>query len=400
MTDSGSAAQPVASSWAVPGAPAAGPARGTVFGVAGSPLAPPTGPSLDGSAPLDVPARPRTVWTPPPKRGLLPLRPLAFGAILGAPFRLQRRAPRTTLGPALVVSLATTALALLLQWLLVIGPQAALDASYYQDFAIASNVLGVTGAIAWWIPLGLAFAATALLAGPVVISASRSLLAERVSFRGVRWRLSGRLASLIGWSALVLLTAAVVLALASALPLLVSVSSMMGGFFAFLLGFGEIILIVLLGGYLAARLGFTAHVIAIEGLGIGGAMRRSWQLTRRSGFRLFAATLLIWVIVGLGTWVFTVPVGWALDLGVNLIFPNGADSAQAELYGAVRTVVVTAVAAIAGAFGLVVQTVTAALLYLDQRMRVEGLDLTLARYVDDRQRGATVADPFPGGGAR
>jgi hypothetical protein len=216
----------------------------------------------------------------------------------------------------------------------------------------------------------------------------------------VRWRLTGRLVSLIGWSALVLLTAAVVLALASALPLLVSVSSMMGGFFAFLLGFGEIILIVLLGGYLAARLGFTAHVIAIEGLGIGGAMRRSWQLTRRSGFRLFAATLLIWVIVGLGTWVFTVPVGWALDLGVNLIFPNGADSAQAELYGAVRTVVVTAVAAIAGAFGLVVQTVTAALLYLDQRMRVEGLDLALARYVDDRQRGATVGDPFPGGGAR
>ena len=65
-----------------------------------------------------------------------------------------------------------------------------------------------------------------------------------------------------------------------------------------------------------------------------------------------------------------------------------------------RTVVVTAVAAVAGAFGLVVQTVTAALLYLDQRMRVEGLDLTLARYVDDRQRGATTADPFPGGGAR
>jgi hypothetical protein len=401
VTDSGSPAEPVASPlWAAPGAPGADSPRGTVFGSAGAPLAPPTGPTRVGSAPVEALVRPRTVWTPPPKRGLLPLRPIAFGAILGAPFRLQRRAPRTTLGPALVVSLATTALAALLQWLLVIGPQAALDASYYQDYAIASNVLGVAGAIAWWIPLGLAFAATALLAGPVAISAARSLLAERVSFRGVRWRLTGRLGHLVGWASLVLLLAAVVLVLASALPLLVATTSMTGGFFAFLVGFGEVILIVLLGGYLAARLGFTAHVIAIEGLGIGGALRRSWRLTRRSGFRLLGATLLIWIIVGLGTWVFTLPVGWALDLGVNLIFPNGADSAQAELYGAVRTIIVTAVAAIAGAFGLVVQTVTAALLYLDQRMRVEGLDLALARYVDDRQRGATVADPFPGGGAR
>jgi hypothetical protein len=233
-----------------------------------------------------------------------------------------------------------------------------------------------------------------------VVSASRSLLAERVSFRGVRWRLTGRVGRLVAWSALVLVASIAVLALAAVLPLAVAAASVMGGFFAFLIGVGEIVLVVLLGGYLAARLGFTAHVIAIDGLRIGGALRRSWQLTRRSGFRLLGAHLLAWTIVGLGTWVFTLPVGWALDLGVGLVFPNGMDSAQAELYGAVRTVILTAVAAIAGAFGLVVQTVTAALLYLDQRMRVEGLDLALARYVDERQRGGSVADPFPGGGAR
>jgi len=137
------------------------------------------------------------VWTPPPKRGLLPLRPISFGAILGAPFRLQRRAPRTTLAPALVVSLVTTALAGLLGWLLTIGPQAALDASYYQSYALASNVLGIVGAIAWWIPVALALPATVLLAGPVAVSAGRALVAERVSFRGMRWRLTGRLGRLV-----------------------------------------------------------------------------------------------------------------------------------------------------------------------------------------------------------
>lgn len=401
MTDSGSSAEPVApATWAAPGTSAAGSARGTVFGASGTPLAPPTGPTREGAAPVEVLARPRTVWTPPPKRGLLPLRPIGFGAVLGAPFRLQRRAPRTTLAPALVVSLVTTAVAALLQWLLVIGPQAALDASYYQDYALAANLLGVAGAIGWWIPLALAFPATVLLAGPVVISASRSLLAERVSFRGVRWRLTGRAGRLFGWTALVLLAAVAVLVLNALLPLLVSTTTIMGGFFAFLIGVAEVVGVVLIGGYLAARLGFTAHVIAIEGLGMGAAMRRSWALTRRSGFRLLLSTLLIWTLVGLATWVLTLPVGWALDLGSTLVFPNGADADQAELYGAVRTVVISAVAAITGAFGLVVQSVTAALLYLDQRMRVEGLDLALARYVDDRQRGATVADPFPGGGSR
>jgi hypothetical protein len=83
-----------------------------------------------------------------------------------------------------------------------------------------------------------------------------------------------------------------------------------------------------------------------------------------------------------------------------LFFPNGAEPAQYELYAAAKTVVLTVVTTITGAFGLVVQTVTAALLYLDQRMRLEGLDLTLARYVDERQRGIAVADPFPSGGAR
>lgn len=400
MTDS-PGPEPVASAtWATPGAPAAGSARGTVFGTSGAPLAPPIGPTREGAAPVEVVARPRTVWTPPPKRGLLPLRPIGFGAILGAPFRLQRRAPRTTLGPALVVSLVTTALAALLQWLLVIGPRAVLDASYYQDYTLAANLLAVAGGIGWWIPLALAFPATALLAAPVVISAARSLVAERVSFRGVRWRLTGRQGRLVGWTALVLVAAAGLLALAALLPLAVSTTSIMGGFFAFLVAFAEVILFVLLGGYLAARLGFTAHAITIEGAGVGGGMRRSWTLTRRSGFRLFGQTLLIWTFVGIGTWVLTLPVGWALDLASGLIFPNGPDQAQAELYAAARTVVLIAVAAIAGAFGLVVQTVTAALLYLDQRMRVEGLDLALARYVDDRQRGATVADPFPGGGSR
>lgn len=186
----------------------------------------------------------------------------------------------------------------------------------------------------------------------------------------------------------------------ASLPLLtLAASSTAGAGFAFAVGFLEAIAILLMGGYLAGRVGFTSHAIALEGLGIAGALARSWRLTRRAGWRLFSTQLLIWIVVGLAAAVLTLPISWALDLGVGLVFPTGATQAQGEIYGAARTVILTAVTAVVGAFGLVMQSVCAALLYLDQRMRIEGLDLALARYVDERQRGISVADPFPGGGA-
>ena len=347
----------------------------------------------------EEPERSRLAWTPPPKSGLVPLRPIPLGVVLSAPFRLQRRTPRTTLAPALVISLVTTSLALLGQWALTVGPRAALDASYYQDFLLAQNLLGVVGVVGWWVPLVLAFPATALLAGLVVVPTARALLAERVSFRGVRWRLRGRLGALILWSVFVLLAAAGLLAAAAALPILLTVSSPAGVGLALLVGFLELVALAVGVGYVATRLGFTSAAIAIDGLGVGRAIRRSWTLTRGAGWRLYLSQLLVWVMVGLATALLVAPVGWALDIAVGLIFPNGPTTAEAEWYAAGRTVVLSAVTAMTGAFGLVVQTVCNALFYLDTRMRVEGLDLALARYVDERQRGIAVADPFPGGGA-
>jgi hypothetical protein len=377
VSDSGSTGTPaVASAWSAPEVP------------------PPV-----TASPAELPLHRRLGWTPPPKRGLVPLRPIPFGVVLGAPFRLQRRAPRTTLGPALVISLVTTTLAALTAWALTVGPQAALDASYYQDFVLVQNLLVVLGAVAGFVPLVLAFTANALLAGAVVVAASRAVLAERVSFRGLRWRLTGRVGRLIGWTAIVFGVVAGVLTLASLGPIALAVSSSAGVGFAFAVAFMEGIGLVLCGGYLAARVGFTSHVIAIEGLGVAAAAGRSWRLTRGAGWRLFGVQLLAWVVVAVAAAILTQPVGWALDLGVGLVFPTGATNEQMEIYLAARTVVLTAVTAVIGAFGLVMQSACAALLYLDQRMRVEGLDLALARYVDERQRGVRNADPFPSGGA-
>jgi len=48
-----------------------------------------------------------------------------------------------------------------------------------------------------------------------------------------------------------------------------------------------------------------------------------------------------------------------------------------------------------GAIALVAQSATPALLYIDIRMRKEGLDLELLRFVEARQTGDTsVVDPY------
>lgn len=361
---------------------------------------PPVTASPVAPAPRDMPApAPVRTWTPPPKRGLVPLRPISFGQVLGAPFRLQRRTPRTTLAPALAISLITTALAMLAAWALTVGPQAALDSSYYDDFEIAENVLAVAGASGTWVPVALAFPAVALLTGLVVIPTARALLAERVSFRGVRFRLRGRTPTLALWTVVVLAAAAAIHTLVWLGPLLLAGQSRSGGGTAFLVVFLEFVLLVPSLGYVIARLGHTSAVIATEGLGLGRAIARSWALTKRSGFRLLFSQLLVWTMVGIATSMLVIPVGWTFDIAGGLIWPNGQNAVEAEWYAAGRTVVTSAIVAVLGAFGLVMQTVCAALLYLDSRMRLEALDLTLARYVDERHRGIAVADPFPAGGA-
>jgi hypothetical protein len=57
-------------------------------------------------------------------------------------------------------------------------------------------------------------------------------------------------------------------------------------------------------------------------------------------------------------------------------------------------VAVYAVTSIVQGIGLVVQSATSSLLYLDLRMRREGLDLQLGRYVEAKQAGVALPDPY------
>jgi hypothetical protein len=159
-----------------------------------SPPAPPQ-PPVAGYTPFASPApaptgsAPGTGWTPPPKPGLIPLRPLGFGTLLGASFQVIRRNPRPTFGIALLLNGLVTVL-----FVGVIGGVAALafgrlsNASQQNTDDIAAGSVAAV-ALASLIPIALSVLVGAILQGIISLEVSRGTIGEKLTVRGL-WRCS------------------------------------------------------------------------------------------------------------------------------------------------------------------------------------------------------------------
>ena len=96
-----------------------------------------------------------------------------------------------------------------------------------------------------------------------------------------------------------------------------------------------------------------------------------------------------------GDQVITTPISLVSGMLTTLADPNGQNPATALVSGIAVYAVLVAVGMLFGAIGAVIQPATIALIYIDLRMRKEGLDLDLARFVEARQSGMTgLADPY------
>jgi hypothetical protein len=146
---------------------------------------------------------------------------------------------------------------------------------------------------------------------------------------------------------------------------------------------GVILLIVgIIGGMgfaIGLYLGFwavAAPALLLENLGVFAALRRSWRLVRRSFWRVFGITLLTGVITAIVGQLFTLPfsviggfVGGALGSGDT---PGFVGSLVQLLIQDIGTI-------LAGAVLYPFSAGVVALLYLDLRIRREGLDVDLMR---------------------
>lgn len=333
-------------------------------------------------------------WTPPPKPGLIPLRPLDFGTLLGASFQVLRRNPKPMFGFTVLLTGLTTLIGLGVTGTVAFFAFSRIDAAAPDDVDLVTA--GSIGSIvvASLVPMVLSMLAFAVLQGIVTLEVARGSLGERNRLPQL-WRLAkGRVGALIGWSALVLAAGVVglaaiagVIALGAALG--GGVGAAVGIAIALLLGLG----MVVLAAWIGTKLSFVPSALVLERRSLRDALRRSWSLTGGAFWRILGIQLLVAVIVQTALSIVTAPLSFILGIASALIAPNGelGPGAAIAIGAYVLTIVVTI---IASSIGYVMQCSVVALLYLDRRMRTEGLDLVLQRTVDARAAGHEAQDPF------
>jgi hypothetical protein len=266
-----------------------------------------------------------------PKPGVIPLRPLGLGEILDGTFGVVREYPGVTLGLSAIVVTFTQLVTF------AISAYSRLNAGY----GGSGRYGGITGArIFAWVLSGVG---SAVLAGMLTAVIGEAVLGRKTTI-GATWKkVRPRFWALIGASIL-----GVVVPFVALIPFVVP------------------------GVFLWGAWAFLTPVVVLEGAGVGMSIRRSWRLAVPSFWRVWGTRALSVVIAGIIQSVITIPA-------VLLAF--GSVGFQPE-----RTSIGIVPLAIIAVGGIVANTITApftsgvlSLLYIDRRMRAEGLDVTLAR---------------------
>lgn len=335
-------------------------------------------------------------WTPPPKPGLIPLRPLDLGTLLGASFRVIRRNPRPTFGVSLLVQLVSTVIPFAVGALFTGFAFARVDQATSADQGtIIAGAIGL-GGVSLLGTLLLAMVAGAWLQGIIVLEVASGTIGEKLTLRQLWQRARGRLGALVGWSLLVAAALIVAIGLIAGVITVLVVS--LGP-----LGIGLGVLVGILGGlgllvlavWIGVKLALVPSALMLERLRLGEAIRRSWRLTDQAFWKTFGILLLVGFILSVASSIITAPFSIIAPLLLTLLDPNRTGSgvgigAAVAVYGVQLIVTV-----VIGAITAVIQSASTALIYLDLRMRKEGLDLTLTKHVEARQTGsADLPDPY------
>jgi hypothetical protein len=203
---------------------------------------------------------------------------------------------------------------------------------------------------------------------------SNAVLGRGTSPKQLWHRTRGRVPALIGLAVLllVLTLTTVTLLITPGVVLVVADQVLLG---VVLGGLGLVLGFV---AFIALTYGFwslAAPALLLENLSVLAAMRRSWQLVSRSFWRVVGIMFLTAILVGFVSTFIATPFSLASSL-ITL----GQDEPYADLGLTLVQLLIGQVGSILS--GAVLYPLTAAvtaLLYIDLRMRQEGLDLELIR---------------------
>lgn len=301
---------------------------------------------------------------PPVQRGIVPLRPLGMGEIYDGAFKSVRANPRVMFGLSAIVVTLTVIIETLTQrsTLGAINSIATPSVSGEAELGL-DDVLGSTSGLA--LSGVISFVSVTLLTGLLMISVSRSVIGQQVSLAEAWQRARPLVWRLLGLTLLVMLLTLAVPAVWLTLLVLTLVSESWG--LALLVGLAGGLATVVVLVWVAVRTMLATPALILEEQRVLAGLRRGWLLSRGSFWRLFGIYLLTMIIVGVVSSLILspaqiVPLVLSLDpLGV----PALAITAIASIIASVLTTPFAAA--------------VTALLYIDVRIRREGLDVELAQ---------------------
>jgi hypothetical protein len=294
-----------------------------------------------------------------PEPGVVPLRPLGLGELLDGAIKILRRYPRPTLGLSAAIATVVT----VINVLLVVALNSAGDLSSSSDSTGTDFQFQLSSSAATSGPGSIiSFLAGLVLTGALVAVVGKAVLGQPVSTAEVWQTVRGRLWALLGLSLLTGLIVALPMVVGGGLAVVLGISLGPG---SLLLGIPLAFAGIGLAIYAYTRLALAAPALVLEKAGVTAALRRSSVLVRGAWWRTF------WILV------LTAIIG-AVLAGI-LTFPATIVALLAGDPGSTGFLVTQQVAA--GLASVLVSPFTSgvrALLYVDRRMRAEGLDVSLA----------------------
>lgn len=291
------------------------------------------------------------------KPGVIPLRPLGLGDLLDGAISTMRAYPAVMLGVAAVVAAVTQLMIFPIQWvlddqLLQIQP----DGTVEDPGGFIASLLGV-GAIT----LVIMILARVFLTGFLTAVVGKAVVGRPAPFGEIWAEVRPRLPRLLG---LILIYPLV--------GILLFVPAALGAFIDPTLAILLAVVAVFVAIWLYILFSLATPALVLERTGAFAALGRSRALVKGSWWRVFGITLLAGIIVFVIAGIIAVPFE-LVGGGANLFSVEATELTTGYL------VLSSIGAIIASAITEPFAAGVSALLYTDQRMRREGLDLELQR---------------------
>jgi hypothetical protein len=300
-----------------------------------------------------------------------------FGEIMDGSFQTIRRNPKAMLGAGLLAQ-ALGAIAAGILTAAGATSEASMGAwlETQNNSELAGFGLAVAGAIAVFSVLTVFI--SAVLQGAMVVPVARSILNRRTGFRQMWLLARGRAWALVRMAGIAAAAGLLAMALFAALAiLLVTTAGALSFAIVFPLGLAFLAAFM----WVAVKLTVAPAAIVVEELGALDGIRRSWSITRGNWWRIFGIILVVSLLVGVIAQIVLIPVSLLSGLFTGVVAPHDA-AGQAAAMGVVVAGATALISALAGAVGFAFQTSVMALLYMDLRMRKDGLDIALLRLLE------------------